>query len=295
MKLDSVLVRLLANEQNTTVPYGYLEACYGRRVVPRHRTMVLDWMAAVAGKYKLCQEALYLAVTLLDRVLYGARSPQTIGTSNLQLVGITCLLVASKLEDVKPLKLSDAVFICAKTFARCEVVDMEVLVGRTLNWRLHASTATAWAFLALFVERDGCGPSAAAGLLAQYITELAIVEYGSLALLPSTLAVTALCMARQHERQTPVLCTTLAQAMDCSLATLRPAALLLCDMLQFRPGGLTGVLGKYSNSIRIRDDAWEGLRAVIRNEWYFSGSFGTVLQALTWGVCDSITLSDMFS
>lgn len=52
-------------------------------------------MLQVHFKFDLMQETLYLMVTLLDRYL----SQATIKKNDMQLVGLTALLLASKYED----------------------------------------------------------------------------------------------------------------------------------------------------------------------------------------------------
>ena len=55
------------------------------------RTILIDWLVDVAEEYKLCRETLYLSVNYLDRFL----SNMAVNRPKLQLVGITCILLAS--------------------------------------------------------------------------------------------------------------------------------------------------------------------------------------------------------
>ena len=55
-------------------------------------------MVEVAEEYRLVPETLYLAVNYIDRFL--AHVP--VNRSKLQLVGVTCMLIASKYEEIHP-------------------------------------------------------------------------------------------------------------------------------------------------------------------------------------------------
>lgn len=62
------------------------------------RLMLVDWLVEVVDEFRLGQETLFLAVTLLDRFL----SMRSVLCCQLQLLGTTCLWVASKYEEVLP-------------------------------------------------------------------------------------------------------------------------------------------------------------------------------------------------
>ncbi len=63
---------------------------------PAMRTILVDWLVEVHKRFKLVQESLYLAVHILDRFL----DVYPIARAKLQLVGLGCLLVASKYEVI---------------------------------------------------------------------------------------------------------------------------------------------------------------------------------------------------
>ena len=79
------------------------------------------------AEYKLSQQTLHMAVVLIDRFL--ARMP--VKRSKLQLVGITCLLIASKMEEIHPPRLDEFVYgnACSPTDipAHLSYRDFEIL------------------------------------------------------------------------------------------------------------------------------------------------------------------------
>jgi cyclin A len=55
------------------------------------RTILVDWLVDVTEEYRMQTETLFLAVNYLDRFL----SFMAVQRSKLQLVGISCLFIAS--------------------------------------------------------------------------------------------------------------------------------------------------------------------------------------------------------
>lgn len=55
------------------------------------REVLVDWLVEVAEEYKLVSDTLYLTVSYIDRFL----SWQVLSRNNLQLLGVSCMLIAS--------------------------------------------------------------------------------------------------------------------------------------------------------------------------------------------------------
>ena len=62
----------------------------------RMRSILVDWLVEVHLKFKLVPETLYLTVNLIDRYL----ERMEVSRPKLQLVGVSCLLIASKYEEM---------------------------------------------------------------------------------------------------------------------------------------------------------------------------------------------------
>lgn len=91
----------------------------------RMRAILVDWLIEVHLKFKLVPETLYLTVTLIDRYL----ERNEVERSKLQLVGVACLLLSSKHEEIYPPELRDLVYICDRAYTRQEVSSMLLLYG----------------------------------------------------------------------------------------------------------------------------------------------------------------------
>ncbi|KAF8390866.1 hypothetical protein HHK36_023165 [Tetracentron sinense] len=95
------------------------------------------WVMEVHLKFDLMQETLFLMVTLLDRFL----SIITIKKNEMQLVGLTALLLASKYEDFWHPKVKDLISISADSYTRNQMLGMEKLILKQLKFRLNAPTS----------------------------------------------------------------------------------------------------------------------------------------------------------
>jgi len=62
---------------------------------------MIDWMAEVLTTFKTCDQTFFLAVNIMDR--YFKESQKEIKSSDLHLLGVVCMFLASKYEDVIPI------------------------------------------------------------------------------------------------------------------------------------------------------------------------------------------------
>ena len=100
------------------------------------RCILVDWLVEVHYKFKLFPETLYLTVNLLDRFL--SKSKESITKRDLQLVGVTALLISSKYEEMYIPELRDLTYICDGAYTEAKV---RTVMKLTWNLRLqHACT-----------------------------------------------------------------------------------------------------------------------------------------------------------
>ncbi|GFQ05104.1 g2/mitotic-specific cyclin-2 [Phtheirospermum japonicum] len=60
------------------------------------RSILIDWLVQVHGKFELSPETLYLTINIVDRYL----ASKTTSKRELQLVGLSSMLIASKYEEI---------------------------------------------------------------------------------------------------------------------------------------------------------------------------------------------------
>ena len=68
---------------------------------------MVDWMFEVIMAFKMTQQTFFLSVQYMDRYL--AACKQKVMIDDLHLLGISCMFLASKFEDITPLYLKTMV------------------------------------------------------------------------------------------------------------------------------------------------------------------------------------------
>jgi hypothetical protein len=106
-------------EEVTTVLKTQLATQQQPHITERMRAILVDWLLEVHYKFKLCQQTLYLAISVLDRFLNMSSEP--VKRRELQLVGITSLLVAAKYEELFVPELRDLAYICDGAYTEAQV------------------------------------------------------------------------------------------------------------------------------------------------------------------------------
>lgn len=59
-------------------------------------------------------------------------------------LGITCLFIASKVEEIYPPKLTEFAYVTDKACKAEQILDMELVILKTIDWNLASVTAYAW-------------------------------------------------------------------------------------------------------------------------------------------------------
>lgn len=108
---------------------------------PRMRSILLDWIIEVCEVYRLHRETFYLSVDFIDRILCTTKN---VMKHQLQLVGITALFIAAKLEEIYPPKLAEFAYVTDGACSETEILEQELVILKALNWDLAPMTITAW-------------------------------------------------------------------------------------------------------------------------------------------------------
>eukprot|EP00814_Leptocylindrus_danicus_P013670 CAMPEP_0116017114 /NCGR_PEP_ID=MMETSP0321-20121206/7863_1 /TAXON_ID=163516 /ORGANISM="Leptocylindrus danicus var. danicus, Strain B650" /LENGTH=382 /DNA_ID=CAMNT_0003487261 /DNA_START=630 /DNA_END=1778 /DNA_ORIENTATION=- len=159
------------------------------------RGILVDWLTEVHLKFKLVPETLYLCINLIDRFL----SRREVNRSKLQLLGVTCLLVASKYEEIYPPELRDLVYICDSAYAKEEILDMEEVVLKTLKYKI--TIPSAHSFLVRFLKAAHADKRMVQ--LSCYILDSTLQSHYLLRYLPSQLAAASVFIARRTVGRNP--------------------------------------------------------------------------------------------
>lgn len=94
------------------------------------RAILVDWLVDVTQKFQMAPQTLFMTVNLLDRYL----TIKQIERSKLQLLGITCLMIVGKYEEIYPPLLKDYLAVCDNAFENKEILTMEACVLSCLDF-----------------------------------------------------------------------------------------------------------------------------------------------------------------
>lgn len=198
---------MLLRERNYSVEGDYLVHTDG--ITPRMRAILIDWLAELAHEYLIGREAFHLAVANFDRfvdlagraawyrqhcaaLLAAGHAPTdlpappvpfcdrsflvsvdevpTVTRANLQLVGICCLAITAKVDEIYPPSVVDLVAATDNAFTRAQILVMESSILRTLQWSIHPPTVFAYVRLylrALISSAAAAAPSVPAHVAAR--------------------------------------------------------------------------------------------------------------------------------
>jgi len=205
----------------------------------RMRAILVDWLVEVHLKFKLVPETLYLTVNLIDRYL----ERKEVERPKLQLVGVTCLLIASKYEEIYPPELRDLVYVCDRAYSGNEIIDMEERVLKALEYQI--TIPSAHAFLVRYLKAAHADKKIVQ--LACFVLDGTLQSYNLLHYLPSQLAAAAVFIARRSVGRNSWSPTLLKYAEYCEEEVIPVARSVLAEKNSTSPE-LRAVTKKYTSN-----------------------------------------------
>ncbi|KAJ7255090.1 cyclin-like protein [Mycena haematopus] len=152
------------------------------------RAMLNDWLLQVHARFRLLPETIFLSTHLLDRFL----SLRAVSASKLQLLGMACLLVASKFEETISPAITNFTAISDDAFTMAEMREAERHVLMTLGWEVSWMGPMHW--LRRISKADGYNPRTRQ--LGKYLAEIVLVDHKLVGTPPSLIAAAAMWLAR---------------------------------------------------------------------------------------------------
>ena len=102
---------------------------------------MVDWILEVFGNYRqtTSHETFFRAVNLMD--LFLKQTKKKLVDSDLHLIGTTCMLIATKVEDVYHIPLSDFVSrVTHNKFKATQFKEKEKEILETINYQVYFTT-----------------------------------------------------------------------------------------------------------------------------------------------------------
>ncbi|THU94719.1 A/B/D/E cyclin [Dendrothele bispora CBS 962.96] len=152
------------------------------------RGILSDWLIELQERFRLLPETLFLCTNLVDRFL----SARVVSLARLQLVGVTCMFIAAKVEEIICPSAEEFLAQTEASYSVADVFNAEKYVLKTLDWNINFANPVH--FLRRVSKADDYNVKART--LAKYLLEIACVEWRLIAAPPSLLAAAALWLAR---------------------------------------------------------------------------------------------------
>lgn len=160
------------------------------------RAILIDWLVDVHTSFELREQTLYLALAYLNE--YSAAAEIT--RQEYQLVGITCLWIASKYEEIYPPRMSNFTQVTDSSYSTADLKAMEGKILLTLAFSL--TRITVLHLLDAVADRwptDSQGNLGREGkktlCMAKYLLELSLFEGLAKNYCTKTLVISALMLA----------------------------------------------------------------------------------------------------
>ncbi|KAL9179791.1 hypothetical protein ACHAXT_007761 [Thalassiosira profunda] len=229
-------------QEHRAVVVPYLEDQH--KINARMRAILIDWLCTIHLKLKCEPEVLFLTVNIIDRYLCEATATR----KNLQLIGTSALLVASKYEDIYPPDLGDLVYVCDGAYTKDEIIDMEETILKALNYQI--SLPTAYKFFVRFLNAGHADKKLV--YLSSFILEQSLLSYDLVSTYkPSELAAAAVLLGRSaidRNSWSP----TLLKYTQYREEDVKPVARAMLAANNAQYPGLHALKSKYSRSSKHR-------------------------------------------
>ncbi|XP_075908113.1 G2/mitotic-specific cyclin-B2-like isoform X2 [Petromyzon marinus] len=154
----------------------------------RMRGLLVDWLVQVQVYFDMSEETLYLAVYLLNAYLRVAE----VHVPTLQLLGMTCLYVACKMEESSVPEVHMLCYLMEHTYRKEQLLRMERLLLERLKFSLYYVQPLHLLQVLLHLS-DACQEI---NFLSTYLMELSLSDVDSVTFGAMQLAAGALCLAR---------------------------------------------------------------------------------------------------
>ncbi|GCE98974.1 G2/mitotic-specific cyclin [Zygosaccharomyces mellis] len=171
----------------TTLPRE--ENLYKHRNIRQNRDILVNWLVKIHNKFGLLPETLYLAINTMDRFL----CKELVQLDKLQLVGTSCLFIASKYEEVYSPSIKH---FASETDGACtedEIKEGEKFILKTLSFNLNYPNPMN--FLRRISKADDYDIQSRT--LAKFLLEISLMDFRFIGILPSLCAAAAMFLSRK--------------------------------------------------------------------------------------------------
>jgi len=184
----SITAHMLSLEQDPAYKLDPFYMDYHPDLNPKIRRIIIEWLIESHYKYRMNPEVLYLCVNIIDRFLSNIKDFER---DEIQLLGVTSLLIASKFEEIYPPSLQRLIYLSEDAVSLEEVLALEGKILKILDFKLIGPSANR--FFNRFAEI--CDLDEKMKVLCKCLMDLMLLEYTSLRFKMSEIAGAAILVA----------------------------------------------------------------------------------------------------
>jgi len=239
----SIYTYLRQVEDGLSIRKDFLSGCF---VNGKMRAVLIDWLIEVHSQFKLLQETLYMTIYIIDQFLQ--LQGFTIRRNKLQLVGVSAMFIASKIEEMYAPEINDFVYITDNAYTAADIRQMELRMLSSLGFNFSRPLPLH------FLRRNSKAGDVDVlqHTVAKYLIEISLLEYDMAHIPPSLMAAGALFLSLRLLEPNTTLATTwtptLAHYSSYSTKEILPVVCKLAQVLTRRDDTkLQAVHTKYEN------------------------------------------------
>ena len=150
------------------------------------RSILIDWIIDVVNTFNYKDETLYTTIYIIDIYL----SKKIIERKNFQLLGITSLLIASKLNEIYIKKIEDYSFITNNSYSLDDIKHMEEEIAKTLNYNFLVPSCLS--FYEIISKKFGISDDINKYNFGQFLMQTFLMDFHSLYYSYSNIAIASL-------------------------------------------------------------------------------------------------------
>jgi cyclin B len=203
------------------------------------RAILVDWLVEVHRMFKLLPETLFLSISIIDRYL----SIKQVARNQLQLIGISSMLIASKFEEIYAPECNDFVYISDGAYTKPQILQTEQTILNTLNFNITHPSALH------FLRRYSKAASSDYTLhtICKYLIELVLIDVKFLRFNTSLVSAAAVYLSRAMTGKYPLWTGTLHHYSTYPEEVVRECAIEMNEFLKkSHQSSLKAIRKKYS-------------------------------------------------
>lgn len=145
---NSIMNNLLEDEKS--IDLDTKDNLKSHNISERMRSKIIDWFIEVLINFNCDDITFFITINLMDRVFKKTDDKQ-LNPADLHLIGITCMFMASKYQDIYPMRLKTVKEkISHNKFSIEEIKQKEIEISKLLNYSI--TLPNQWEFIGIFTE-----------------------------------------------------------------------------------------------------------------------------------------------